>query len=98
MTEGTGVITYLSPDDHRRGGDVLRSVGQPMPGVRFSIRDPGGADLPPGSIGEVCAAVRHHHAGVLAPARRRRPRRFADGWYHSGDAGYLDERRLPVPD
>ena len=91
MTEGTGVITYLSPADHRRGGDVLRSVGQPMPGVRFSIRDPSGAELPPGSIGEVCVRsgtiMREYWNQPAATAEA-----LADGWYHSGDAGYLDQR------
>jgi acyl-CoA synthetase (AMP-forming)/AMP-acid ligase II len=90
MTEATGVITYLSPTDHRLGGDRLRSVGLPMAGVRFSIRGPEGGELPAGEIGEVClrggTVMREYWGQPEATADALR-----DGWYHSGDAGYLDD-------
>ncbi len=91
MTEGTGVITYLSPADHRAGGDPLASVGRPMHGVRFSIRGPDGQELPSGEIGEV-----RIRSGTIMREYWNQPQATAealrDGWYHSGDAGYVDEQ------
>jgi long-chain acyl-CoA synthetase len=90
MTENCGLLTCLGPEEHRRGGDLLRSAGRPMPGSRVSIQDEDGNILPAGQTGEVCA-----QAGNYIQEYWKRPEEtaaaFRDGWYHTGDAGYMDE-------
>jgi acyl-CoA synthetase (AMP-forming)/AMP-acid ligase II len=90
MTEASAVLTCLTAEDHRRGGTILRSAGRALPGVALSIRDPLGEPLPRGEVGEVWA-----RAGSFMVEYFRRPDEtaaaMADGWYHSGDAGYLDD-------
>jgi len=90
MTEACGVITFLSPEDHRRGGPRLRSVGRAMGGVQFSIRDPDDVELAVGEVGEVCVRT-----GTIMERYWNQPEATAEalrgGWYHSGDVGYLDE-------
>jgi long-chain acyl-CoA synthetase len=89
MTESSAVLTALGPEDHRGGGARLRSAGLPLPGVVVSIQDPDGRILPPGETGEVCA-----RAGNFMREYWKKPEATAEafrgGWYHSGDAGYLD--------
>lgn len=97
-TEIGGIATLLGADEHRRGGEALRSAGTAMPGVRLSIQEPDGQELPPGSIGEICI-----HTGSMMVGYHQAPEQTAaalhDGWYRSGDAGYLDaEGRLFVVD
>jgi long-chain acyl-CoA synthetase len=91
MTESSAVLTSLTPDDHRVGGDLLRSAGRPLAGVVLNIQDTEGKTLPPGETGEVCAK-----AGNFMREYWKRPEETAEafrgGWYHTGDAGYLDER------
>jgi acyl-CoA synthetase (AMP-forming)/AMP-acid ligase II len=91
MTESSAVLTALGPDDHRAGGDLLRSAGRALAGVVLSIQDGEGNLLPPGETGEVCA-----RAGNFMREYWKRPKETADafrgGWYHTGDAGYLDAR------
>jgi long-chain acyl-CoA synthetase len=89
MTEASAVLTFLTADDHRKGGEVLKSAGRAVPGVTLSIQDDDGTILPPGETGEVCA-----RAGNFMKEYWNRPEEtaaaFRDGWYHTGDAGYLD--------
>jgi long-chain acyl-CoA synthetase len=90
MTEASAVLTALGPDDHRAGGERLRSAGRPVPGVVLSIQDAEGRPLPAGETGEVCA-----RAGNFMREYWNKPdattEAFRGGWYHSGDAGYLDK-------
>jgi acyl-CoA synthetase (AMP-forming)/AMP-acid ligase II len=90
MTESAAVLTMLGPEDHRAGGDRLRSAGRPLTGVVVSIQDPTGAIVPAGETGEVCA-----RAGNFMREYWNQPDAtndaFRGGWYHSGDAGYLDK-------
>ena len=90
MTESSSTLTVLDPEDHRAGGSLLRSAGRPMLGVVLSIQDEHGAILRSGEQGEVCA-----RAGNFMVEYWKRPEEtaeaFRDGWYHTGDAGYLDE-------
>jgi acyl-CoA synthetase (AMP-forming)/AMP-acid ligase II len=90
MTESSAVLTFLTADDHRAGGVRLRSAGRPVPGVVLSIHDEEGNVLPRGQTGEVCAK-----AGNFMREYWNKPEAteeaFAGGWYHTGDAGYLDE-------
>jgi len=90
MTESSSVITMLGPEEHRIGGKYLRSAGRPLVGVELSIQDALGRPLPVGETGEVCA-----RAGNYMVEYWRQPEAtadvFRDGWYHTGDAGYLDE-------
>ena len=91
MTESCGLLTCLGPEEHRRGGPLLRSAGRPMPGSVVSIQDEQGRILPPGETGEVCAK-----AGNYMREYWNRPEEteaaFRGGWYHTGDAGYMDEQ------
>ncbi len=91
MTECSSVLTFLTEQDHRDGGELLRSAGRPMIGVDVSIQDPDGNILPTGQDGEVCA-----RAGNYMREYWKRPKEteevFHGGWYHSGDMGHLDER------
>lgn len=90
MTESCSVLTFLTGDDHRAGGKRLRSVGRPVPGVVLSIQDEKGNELPTGEIGEVCA-----RGGNFMTAywnnQEATEKAFEGSWYHTGDAGYLDE-------
>ncbi len=91
MTESSSVLTALLPEDHRRGGERLRSAGRPLPGVVLSIQDADGRLLPAGETGEVCA-----RAGNFMREYWKKPEAteeaFRGGWYHTGDAGYLDSQ------
>jgi acyl-CoA synthetase (AMP-forming)/AMP-acid ligase II len=91
MTEAAQVLTMLTPEDHRAGGSLLRSAGRGLPGIVMTIQDEEGKILPPGQTGEVCARganfMREYWKKPEATEEA-----FRGGWYHSGDAGYLDER------
>jgi len=90
MTESSAVLTALGPEEHRAGGARLRSAGRPLQGVVLSIQGPDGKPVPPGETGEVCA-----RAGNFMREYWNKPEAtaeaFRDGWYHSGDAGYVDK-------
>jgi long-chain acyl-CoA synthetase len=91
MTECSAVLTVLGPDEHRAGGACLRSAGRPVRGVTLQIQDAAGNAVAPGVNGEVCARggnfMREYWNRPEATAEA-----FRNGWYHTGDAGYLDER------
>jgi long-chain acyl-CoA synthetase len=90
MTESASVLTFLTTDDHKLGGPRLRSAGRAVPGVELSIQDPAGRLLPPGEIGEVCARGGNFMIGYWKKEEATEEV-FRDGWYHTGDAGYLDD-------
>ncbi len=90
MTESSSLLTCLPPAEHVPGAERLRSVGRPVPGVALSIQDDDGNHLGPGETGEVCAK-----AGNFMIEYWNKPEAteevFEGGWYHTGDAGYVDE-------
>jgi len=90
MTEAAAVLTFLTPKDHRRGGDLLRSAGRPAKGVSITIQNDEGQVLPAGRVGEVCARAGNLMSGYWNRAEDTAAA-FRGGWYHTGDAGYLDE-------
>jgi long-chain acyl-CoA synthetase len=91
MTEASAVLTVLGPEEQRAGGTLLRSCGRPVPGASVSVRGTDGEELARGETGEVWARagnfMREYWGKPDATAEA-----FAGGWYHTGDAGYLDER------
>jgi long-chain acyl-CoA synthetase len=90
MTESSAVLTCLGADEHRAGGVRLRSAGRALGGVVLSIQDADGNEVPQGETGEVCA-----RAGNFMREYWKKPEATAEafrgGWYHSGDAGYVDK-------
>ena len=89
MTESAALVSVLLPEDHLRE-DKLASAGRPVQGTTVSIQDEHGDPVPVGEVGEVCI-----RGGQFMTEYWRRPEEtaeaFRDGWYHSGDAGRVDE-------
>ena len=75
----------------RRWPALLRppSCGPPLPVCEIRIRDPLGADLPPGEVGELCVRgpglVRGYWDDPEATADT-----FREGWLHTGDLAFAD--------
>lgn len=94
MTETTGAITQLDPADHDPGGPragLLRSAGRPYDWVQLRIADPvTGTALPPDGVGEVLVRSSQVTQGYWRRPDETARSLDADGWLHSGDAGYLD--------
>lgn len=90
MTEASAVLTFLTADDHQKGGERLRSAGRPVPGVMLSIQDAEGNVLAKGETGEVCAKAGNFMREYWNKAEATEEV-FRGGWYHTGDAGYLDD-------
>src|SRR5262249_30356225 len=53
MTETTGAIVALAPEDHVEGLERMRSAGKALPGVELAILDAEGNRLPPREVGEI---------------------------------------------
>jgi acyl-CoA synthetase (AMP-forming)/AMP-acid ligase II len=89
MTEAVQPLAVLYPHEHVEDG-VLRSCGKPTANVQITVRDVHGAEVEQGEIGEIALAT----DGIGEVAFWRRPdletEAIRDGWYYSGDLGYLD--------
>ena len=91
MTETTGTVVYLPPEDHDPDGGVrMRSAGRPMPGAELRILGEHGQVLPPGEVGEVAVRSPANMAGYWKLPEATAHTIDADGWLRTGDAGYLD--------
>ncbi|MFZ5432946.1 MAG: AMP-binding protein, partial [Calditrichota bacterium] len=79
LTETSPVLTVNRPGRNRIG-----SVGTPLPGVELKIDDPDD-----NGVGEICARGPMIMQGYFEnPAATSEVLR--DGWFHTGDAGFLD--------
>jgi fatty-acyl-CoA synthase len=85
-------IALLSQDDHRRAADgderLLRSAGRALPGVEIDVRRPRRAER---GAGRVWVRAAHLATGYWQPNGPVRPL-STDGWFDTGDDGYIDER------
>jgi acyl-CoA synthetase (AMP-forming)/AMP-acid ligase II len=88
LTETTGPFTALSHKQHV--GERLLSCGRPMLGGRVRIVDSDGKDLPPYEVGEILYQGENLMAGYWA-CEEATAQAIRDGWFHTGDAGYVDE-------
>jgi acyl-CoA synthetase (AMP-forming)/AMP-acid ligase II len=91
MTETTGTIVALPPEDHIEGSERMRSAGKALAGVELAILDPDGKPLPPGEVGEIATRSAHNMAGYWNLPEATTKTLSADGWLRTGDAGYMDK-------
>jgi acyl-CoA synthetase (AMP-forming)/AMP-acid ligase II len=91
MTETTGTIVALAPEDHVEGLDRMRSAGKALPGVELAILDADGNKLPPGEVGEIATRSGSNMAGYWNLPEATASTLGVDGWLRTGDAGYLDQ-------
>lgn len=92
LTETTGTICALMPEDHDvDGNERMRGIGQPINGVEMKVVDEDGAQVAVRAIGEIVirssANLTEHWKRPDATAEAV----DADGWFRTGDAGYVDE-------
>ncbi len=91
LTETTGTATALPPHDHDpKGSPRMRSAGKALPGVELAILDDEGKALPPGEIGEIAIRGAPIMKGYWNLPEATANAISADGWFRSGDAGYMD--------
>jgi acyl-CoA synthetase (AMP-forming)/AMP-acid ligase II len=92
LTETTGAITLMPPDDHDPAdAQKLLSCGYAQRGVELRIVGDDGEDLPPGQVGEIAVRSPQIMGGYwrLPDATRRA---IKGDWFFTGDAGYFDDK------
>jgi acyl-CoA synthetase (AMP-forming)/AMP-acid ligase II len=90
MTETTGTIVALAPEDHIEGSERMRSAGKALPGVELAILDANGKRLPPGEVGEIATRSGSNMVGYWNLPEATARTLDGDGWLRTGDAGYMD--------
>lgn len=87
QSEIAPLATVLQPAEHAARP---ASAGRPILNVETRIVDAEMADMPAGKMGEIV-----HRSPQLMSGYWGKPEEteaaFTDGWFHSGDVGYLDE-------
>ena len=92
MTETTGTIVYLPPEDHDPAGNKrMRGAGKALPGVELKIIDNDGKTLPPNTVGQIATRSSANMAGYWGMESATGETIDNEGWLLTGDAGYLDE-------
>ncbi|MFF5261586.1 long-chain-fatty-acid--CoA ligase [Actinomadura viridis] len=94
MTETTGAIVQLEPEDHDPEGPrrhLMRSAGRPYDWVELRIVDPvSGADRAPGEPGELLVRSSQNTSGYWNRPAETAGLFAAGGWLRTGDAGHID--------
>ena len=90
MTETAAIVSMLSDADHN-DPTLARSAGRATPQATVQIVDENGEQVPTRTVGEIVVRGEHIMMGYWnKPAETADALR--DGWLHTGDGGYLDER------
>jgi fatty-acyl-CoA synthase len=93
LGEVTGNITVLPADLHEPedGPHVkLGTCGYARTGMQISVQDEAGRELGAGETGEICVCGPAVFAGYYDNPEAN-AKAFRNGWFHTGDLGYLDE-------
>lgn len=95
LTETSPILVAQERDDHRRALEsgntaILRCAGRPLPGVELRILNDDGVEVPTGHMGEVVVRGPNVSKGYLNRPEENQ-RAFRDGWFHTGDAGCVDD-------
>jgi len=89
LTETTGATVLLPARDHVPGSPRLRACGLPVFGCELKILNDAGKPCAPFEVGEIVMK-----GPAVMKGYWKRPEATAecirDGWFHSGDAGYVD--------
>ena len=88
MTETASTMTFNQSADQRRA----YSVGKPIWGIELQVWDGDGRPLPTGRehVGELVTRGFHTFKGYHRSPEST-AEAFAEGWFHTGDLGYVDE-------
>lgn len=101
LTETTGAVTVLDDDDHRCTSrrDLLRSAGRPIGDAQMRIVDiPSGRDVAAGEVGEVWIRSAQVMPGYWQNEDATALVITEDGWFKTGDVGYLSDGYLYLCD
>ncbi|HTT05897.1 MAG TPA: AMP-binding protein [Steroidobacteraceae bacterium] len=90
LTEASPVVCcnpLVGADAHFNG-----SVGLPLPSTEVSIRDEAGAELAPGTVGEICLRGPQVMQGYWQRPDETAQVMLPEGWLRTGDIGRIDAR------
>jgi acyl-CoA synthetase (AMP-forming)/AMP-acid ligase II len=95
LTETSSTVSVLGPEDHRAAlasSDPkvrarLVSAGRPVDGIEITIRAENGLSPPRGEAGEILI----RGPQVSGEYSNHASRVDSDGWFRTGDLGYLDQ-------
>ena len=90
ITETTGVVTMCRPGDEVNL--IAESSGRAVDGVEVRIVTPEGDEALVGATGEILVRGYNVMAGYLDDDAATQAAVDADGWFHSGDVGWVDDR------
>ena len=93
LTETTGAVVQLDAADHdpENRPELLRSAGKPYPWIQLRVVGADGKDVAPGEIGEIWMKGVQVMVGYWNNPEETARAITPDGWFRSGDAGYLDD-------
>jgi long-chain acyl-CoA synthetase len=88
-TETTAIVTCQHHEELMVASPLVRSCGQPVPGVSVRVIDGSGAEATAGTVGEVIVQSRAVMMGYWQNPEAT-AQALKGGWFHTGDLGYVD--------
>ncbi|MCF6369430.1 long-chain fatty acid--CoA ligase [Rhizobium halophilum] len=94
ITEGYGLseTSPVATANRFDSQEFTGMIGLPLPSTDISIRDEEGNALPVGEVGEICIRGPQVMAGYWQRPDETAKVMTEDGFFRSGDMGYMDER------
>lgn len=94
ITEGYGLseTSPVASANRFDSSEFSGTIGLPITGTDFDIRDESGNSLPLGEVGEICIRGPQVMAGYWKQPAETARVMTPDGFFRSGDMGFMDER------
>ena len=94
VTEGYGLseTSPVATANRFDSPEFTGSIGLPLPSTELDIRDEDGNSLPSGEVGEICIRGPQVMAGYWQKPEETARVMTDDGYFRSGDMGFMDER------
>ncbi len=93
ITEGYGLseTSPVASANRFDSSEFSGTIGLPITGTEFDIRDENGNSLPLGEVGEICIRGPQVMAGYWKQPAETARVMTADGFFRSGDMGFMNE-------
>ncbi|CAN7184739.1 long-chain fatty acid--CoA ligase [Mesorhizobium amorphae] len=94
VSEGYGLseTSPVATANKFSAGEFTGTIGLPLPSTEIAIRDDDGNNVPLGEVGEICIKGPQVMAGYWNRPDETAKVMTKDGFFKSGDMGFMDER------